>query len=52
MQTIRRKESKHNTKGSYQITREEYKRARIEQRRTIKTTRKQSTKWQYDHPYQ
>ena len=38
--------SKYNTKGSYQITREEYKRARIEQRRTIKTTRKQSTKWQ------
>ena len=45
MQTIKRKESKHNTKDSHQITREECKRARMEQR-TTKTTRKQSTKWQ------
>ena len=44
-QKIQRKEYKHNTKESHQITREENKR-RKEQTRTTKTTRKQLRKWQ------
>ena len=43
--TKKRKESKHNTKYSLQITREESKRIRQEQKRTTKITRKQLTKW-------
>lgn len=39
-QKIRRKEYKINTKGSHQITREQNKR-RKEQRRILKTTKKQ-----------
>ena len=49
--TGRRKEFKHNTKDSHQITREENKR-RKEQKRTTKITSKQFTKWQYVHTYQ
>ena len=44
-QKIKRKESKHNVKGTHQANREENKR-RQEERRTTKTTRKQLTKWQ------
>ena len=43
-QMKKRKESKHNTKDSHQILRERSKRRRTT--RTIKTTRKQATKWQ------
>ena len=39
--TQKRKESKHNTKDSHQITREKSKRRRKEQKRTTKTKRKQ-----------
>ena len=42
-QMKKRKESKHNTKDSHQILRERSKRRTT---RTIKTTRKQATKWQ------
>lgn len=45
MQTIKRKDSKPNSKDSHQITGEECKRTRMEQRRTTKTIRKQLTKW-------
>ena len=40
------KQSKENTKYSHQSTRDEIKRKRKEQKRTTKTTRNQSTKWQ------
>ena len=43
--TKEEKESKHNTKDSHQITREENKRGR-EEARTTKTIPKQLTKWQ------
>ena len=42
---IKRKEYKHNPKERHQITRERNMRIRKEQRRIIKTTRKQLTKW-------
>ena len=41
----KKKESKHNTKESHQITREENIKRRKEQKRSIKTTQKQLTKW-------
>ena len=43
--TKKKKESKHNTKYSHQITRGENKRGR-EEARTTKTIPKQLTKWQ------
>ena len=43
--TKEKKESKHNTKISHQITREENKRGR-EEKRPRKTNPKQLTKWQ------
>ena len=43
--TKKKKESKHNTKVSHQITREENKRGR-EEKRPTKTNPKQLTKWQ------
>ena len=43
--TKRKKECKHNTKDSHQITREGNKRGR-EEERPSKTTPKQLTKWQ------
>ena len=42
--TKKKKDSKHNTKDSYQITREVNKRER-EEKRPIETNPKQSTKW-------
>ena len=41
-QKLKRKESKHNTKGIHQTTKEETKR----RKRTTKITRKHLTKWQ------
>ena len=43
--TKKGKEYKHNTKNSHQITREESKRRKKEQKRTTKTIQKQLTKW-------
>ena len=43
-QKKRRKESKHNTKGNHQTTREERKSRIKKQRGTTKTARKQLTK--------
>ena len=43
--TKKKKESKHNTKVSYQITREENKRGR-EEKSPTKSNPKQLTKWQ------
>ena len=51
-QKIKRKKPKHNTKESHQITREESKRRRMEQRRTTKAPVKKVTKWQQVHYYQ
>ena len=43
--TNKKKESRHNTKDSHQITREESKRRKVEKRPT-KTNPEQLTKWQ------
>ena len=43
--TKKKKQSKHNSKDSYQITREKNKRGR-EEKRPTKTNSKQLTKWQ------
>ena len=48
--TNKKKESRHNTKDSHQITREESKRRKVEKRPT-KTTRKQVAKCQQVHTY-
>ena len=45
-----KRQSKHNTKDSHQITREENKRGRKEKRRT-KTNSKQLSKWKQEHTY-
>ena len=44
-QKIKRKAPTNNTKENHQITREETRTRRKEQRRTMKTTRKQSANW-------
>ena len=46
----KKKESKHNTKVSHQITREEYKTGR-EGKRPAETKPKQLRKWQLEHVY-
>ena len=43
--TKKSKKSKHNTKDSHQIIKEDSKRRREEQKRTTKTNQKQLTKW-------
>ena len=49
--TKKKKECKHNNKDSHQITREENKTGR-EEERPAKTDPKQLTKWQYKYTYQ
>ena len=49
--TEKKKESKHSTKDSHQITRGDSKR-RKEKNRPTKTNPKQFTKWQKEHTYQ
>ena len=44
--TKKEKESKHNTKNSHKITREEKRRRRKGEKRPAKTNPKQLTKWQ------
>ena len=48
--TQKKKESKHNTKVSHQITREEYKTGR-EGKRPAETKPKQLRQWQLEHVY-
>ena len=50
IQTKKKKQPKHSTEVSHQITREENKRGR-EEKRPTKTNPKQLRKWQQEHAY-
>ena len=50
--TKEKMESKHNTKDSHQVTREEKKTGRGKKKPLQKSNSKRLTKWQSEHTYQ